>query len=164
MIALSNYPPRAYSLLASRPQRARGCASRQRGAATMASSSKYQRGVSTAKPCVPNSGAPVQGKPVAWAKGLATQRLIRVHMQGAGGLTVCRALNTDNSPYLGTGGHVAYATTAKVTCKPCGVAMATARAQAAKAARNAKATAPATAKATATTPAPATAPAPAPAS
>ena len=79
------------------------------------------------------------GKPVAWAKGLQAQRLIRVHMQAANGLTACRALNTATSPYIGAGGHVAYATTAALTCQPC-KRVAPALAKVAKAPAKAKAT------------------------
>lgn len=71
------------------------------------------------KTIVPNAGHPVVGKPVAWVRGLREQHLIRVHVQDVKNMTLCKALNTKDSPYIGTGGHIAFCTTAKVTCKPC---------------------------------------------
>ena len=71
------------------------------------------------KTVVPNLGRPVIGENVAWVKGMKEQKLIRVHVQGKENLTACRALNTKDSPYIGTGGHIAFRTTAKVTCQPC---------------------------------------------
>ena len=73
----------------------------------------------TSKTVVPNVGKPEVGANVAWVKGLKKQTLIRVHLQSTKNMTLCRALNTKDSPYIGTGGHIAFKTTAKLTCKPC---------------------------------------------
>lgn len=85
----------------------------------MATKNGYAYGTSTAEPVVPNTGKPVVGGNMAWAKGLRQQKLIRVHLVGKDGWTACRALSYSESPYLKSGGHVAYATSAAVTCVPC---------------------------------------------
>lgn len=99
-------------------------------------------GISNAKPALPvaGGGKPTQGFAVAWGKGMQVQHgnaganaPVRVHLQGAANLTACGALNTASSPYLGMGGHVAYRTSAKVTCVPCRAHVASATKVAAKA-------------------------------
>ena len=101
----------------------------------MAAAGKYQYayGSSTAAPCVPNTGKPKAGGQVAWARHQRKQQLVQVHAVGTGGYSLCGLLHYTNSPYLGTRGHVAYATNAPVTCGACAHKLGTKAATRAKA-------------------------------